>query len=325
VLVPQMGLPRFLGETTIMLCLGAWTVFLSPFLMGFYKTATNTETVMNAGRFLGFFTNPNMAGLAADMAAAACFACLTLPRKSNGLLIAAISLTGFGAVLTFSRGALLTLAGVGIGYLLLTAQLGKRGIGLMIAGVILLGVSFWFFTGGYHNFQWTPQQLRRIKSMEKIMTFQEVDDRDTGGRMIGTAAGLAYWQESPWMGHGLGSLHAMPDEYYGGVGCHNMHVTILGESGVLAGLPYFAFLAMWWIQSLMCRQQAVKALSLGFAFVYCFFGMVSHGILDQRSVNMLLGVIIGLLSLEQFLVSKPVVAMMSAGKMPAVTFRRPRM
>jgi hypothetical protein len=113
----------------------------------------------------------------------------------------------------------------------------------------------------------------------------------------------------------------MPDSYFGGLGCHNMHVAILGESGLFGGIPYAIFLAAWWIQSFFCRQLTVRAISLGLAFVFCFFGMVSHGILDQRSVNMLLGVVIGLLSLEGYLISKPVVAMMSDLPAPKIVGR----
>lgn len=312
VLVPRMGLTKFLGATTISLCMGAWTVFLSPLLFDYYRLSESAEISANAGRFLGFFTNPNNAGLAADMAAVACFAMLTLPRKNSGLLITAIVITGFGAVLTFSRGALLTLAGIGIGYLGFTAQLGRRGIGVLISGMILLGVSYWFFTGGYEGFEWTPQQLRRIKSMEKIMTFQEVDESDTGGRLIGARAGLEYWSESPVIGHGLGNLHAMPDDYFGGVGCHNMHVTVLGESGLLGGIPYVLFLIFWVINSLACRNQTIRAFSLGMAFIYVFFGMVSHGILDQRSVNMAFGVCIGLLGVA------PLISSHSQSGMPMI-------
>ncbi len=302
-LVPRIGLSRFLGVTAGIVCLGAWTIFLSPLLFGYYRTSGNAEMASNAGRFLGFFTNPNDAGMNADLAAVTCFACLTLPRKKNALLIIAISITGFATVLTFCRGALVTLAGVGIGYLALTAQLGKRGVGLLFAGVILLGVSYWFFTNGYHQFDWTTQQLRRIESMERIMTFQVVDESDMGGRLVGAQGGLEYWLKSPWMGHGLGRLHAMPDKYFGGLGCHNMHVTVLGESGILGGFCYLVFLLMWAAKAWFCRQQTIRAFCLGLVFVYLFIGMVSHGILDQRSMNMLMGISFGLLSLEDFVLA----------------------
>lgn len=300
-LVPRIGLGRFLGTTAFLLCLGAWTVFLSPYLSKYYASSGVAEMSSNVGRFIGFFTNPNDAGMNADLAAVACFACLTLARKKSIALIAAISITGLAAVLTFSRSALLTLAGVGLGYLALTTRFKRRAIGMIIAGIILLGVSYWFFTQGYHLFKWTPQQSRRIQSMEKIMTFQEVDDSDTGGRLIGAAGGLKYWLKRPWIGHGLGTLHAMPDKYFGGLGCHNMHVTVLGEAGLFCGLPYLLFLLIWAWHAWMCRQPTVRAFSLALVFVYLFFGMVSHGILDQRSMNMMMGICFGLLSVENVL------------------------
>lgn len=299
-LVPRMGLGRFLGVTAVVLCLGSWTVFLSPFLFKYYASSGVAEMSSNAGRYIGFFANPNDAGMNADLAAAVCFACLTLPRKNSALLVSAISITGLATVLTFSRSALLTLAGISIGYLAFTTQLRKRAAGMLFAGVILLGVSYWFFTSGYHLFDWTPQQMRRIESMERLMTFQVVDEADTGGRLIGALGGLDYWKKSPWIGHGLGTLHAMPDRYFGGLGCHNMHVAILGESGLFAGLPYLAFLLVWLLDAWYCRQQTIRAFSLALVFVYVFFGMVSHGILDQRSMNVLMGVCFGLLSLKQF-------------------------
>ena len=304
VLIARIGLGKTMGWVTILLCLGAWTVFLSPFLRGFYATAGNTELNMNAGRNLGFFANPNETGMAANLAAVACFACLTLPRSRNAVLNVALAVTGFGAVLTFSRSALVTLAATGIGYLGLTAQLGRRSVGLMISGAILIGVSYWFFTGGYQLFDWQPEQLRRIHSMERIMTFQELESEDgVAGRMTGAMRGLDYWVESPWIGHGMGSLHQMPDRYFGGLGCHNSHVMVLGESGVPGGLAYIVFLTIWFAACWNCRQQSIRALAMGTFFLFIAFGMVSHNVVEQRNVNVLMGISFGMLSMQNFVIS----------------------
>ena len=300
-LIARIGLGKTMGWITVLLCLGAWTVFLSPFLRGYYVNAGNSELSINAGRNLGFFANPNETGMAANLAAVACFACLTLPMRRYAFLNIALAASGFGAVLTFSRSALVTLAVTGIGYLGMTAQLGRRSVGLLISGGLLIGVSYWFFAGGYKIFEWQPEQLRRIQSMERIMTFQELESEDgIAGRMLGAQGGLDYWLESPWIGHGMGSLHRMPERFFGGLGCHNTHVAVLGESGVPGALAYLVFLMAWFAACWNCRQPSIRAFTLGIFFLFFAFGMVSHGVLDQRNMNVLMGICFGMLSMQNF-------------------------
>ncbi len=297
-LVSTMGLDKFLRITCLFMCLGAWSVFLSPFLQRYYRNSSNAEVASNAGRFLGFFTNPNETGYAGSLAAVGCFACLALPRKRTWLLASAIVITGVGVTLTFSRGALATLLACGIGFQFLTARLGQRAVGFLVSGIILFALTYWFFTDGYHKFEWTHQQLRRIQSVEKLLTFQEVESEDIGGRIDGARAGIAYWLESPWTGNGLGTLHNMPDRYSGGLGCHNAHVMLIGESGVIGFTFYVIFLIVWGIESWNCKSQPIRAFSLGLILVFLTFGMANHGLLGARGVNLAMGISIGLLSLR---------------------------
>ncbi|MEQ1903182.1 MAG: O-antigen ligase family protein, partial [Pirellulaceae bacterium] len=219
--------PRFLTTLTIIAVLGAFTVYLSPFLGSYYANLRMLDRLNIAGRWMGFFANPNETGMAAVNGLVACLAIWSLPagstklRKYLPLIVCGLAV---GVVLTFSRGAMISFAIIGVGYALFSLRFDGRAIGTIIAGLFVFGASYWFFTAGYKSYEWTNEQKKRIQSIEKMITFEETTERDTGGRWNGVLAGLDYWQESPVVGHGLGTMHRMPEKYFGGLGCHNTHI-----------------------------------------------------------------------------------------------------
>jgi len=117
--------------------------------------------------------------------------------------------------------------------------------------------------------------------------------------MAAFSGGIDYWTYSPLFGHGLGSLHRMPDRYFGGLGCHNTHVMLLGEVGILGFIPYLVFLFVFARASWTAKTTTVRNFCVSFFLVFIAVGWVAHGMLEDRNLNILLGVCFGLLSLDK--------------------------
>jgi O-Antigen ligase len=299
--------PRFLSILTVITVLGAFTVYLSPFLGEYYANIETLERLSTKGRWMGFFANPNETGMAAVNGLVACLAIWSLPpgttklRKYLPLIVGGLAI---GVVLTFSRGSMIAFAIISVGYALFTLRFDGRAVGTVIAGLFVFGASYWFFTVGYKNYDWTPEQRKRIHSIEKMITFEEATDRDTGGRWNGVIAGLDYWLESPVVGHGIGTLHRMPERYFRGLGCHNTHIMVLGEVGIAGAWVYFVALTMFYLRSILVINPAAKVLSSLVLVAFLIFGMVDHSLLDNRSFNILLGAAFGLQSV--YAVNRPI-------------------
>jgi len=287
------GLRYALRPLVVFAFLGAVSVFMSPLLLPYYKLIRNAELVANAGRWLGFFANPNETGMASVISLACCLILSMVSASTiiNRILTVASCITlGAAVFLTFSRGAMLTFFVVGALFLLLTATFNARSVQFFFVAAVLLMFSYWFFVFGYKSLEWSNEQRVRIVSFERMLTGESISERDSGGRLNGISAGLEYWEKSPVIGHGLGSMHRMPGEYFGGLGCHNTHVMVLGEVGIVG----FAFYLMWMLSYLHSATR-IKYLparvfcSLTIA-IFVLYGMVSHNVLDQRGMNCFIGV-----------------------------------
>ncbi len=292
--------PRFLSMLAVVAVLGAYTVYLSPFLGGYYANMGGTARLSNAGRWMGFFANPNETGMAAVHGLVVCLAVWSLPpgttklKKYLPLITVGLAI---GSVLTFSRSGLITFAAIGVSYAVYSLRFNGRAVGTIFAGLFVFGASYWFFTVGYKSYEWTPEQKKRIHSIEKIITFEETTERDTGGRWNGVVKGIDYWQESPVVGHGLGSMHRMPEKYFGGLGCHNTHIMVLGEVGIAGVWIYLVALMVFFLRSQMIQIPAVKTFVFLSLMSFLLLGMVDHGLLDNRSFNVLMGSAFGLQSM----------------------------
>lgn len=283
---------------TVISVLGASTVYLSPLLEEIYAKTEQLDRLVRQGRWLGFFANPNNAGMASVLA----FSCVAMlwvcPRNSTRIrkylpfIVASLLTT---ALLSFSRGALVTFSVVTF-FSILFAGTDSRAIGTMIIGTLVLLVSYMFFTGGYEYFEWSIHQKERIESVERLFTLGELSDKDTGGRLEGIEAGLDYWSTSPIIGHGLGSFHEMPEKYFGGLGCHNTHVMVLGEVGIIGFTVYLVALIAYLVSTFRIENLPVRMFCCLFFCTAMGIGMVDHGLLDSRNFNMLWGIAFGLQS-----------------------------
>lgn len=289
------------SKLLIILCvlavLGAYTIYLSPFLGDFYAKLQKLDRMAQHGRWMGFFANPNETGMAAVLAFSCCLAVWLIPTKGLRLkkyLPLVVGLLALAAVLSFSRSAMVTFAFLGVFVTIYSAGLGRRAIGTLFAGVFVFALSYWFFTSGYKQYEWSVHQEKRIQSVERMLTMGEFSHKDTGGRLEGVRGGLHYWSKSPVFGHGLGSLHKMPFHYFGGLGCHNSHVMVLGEVGIVGFAFYLFALAMYLFSTFKIRYLPVRLFSLLYFFALIAHGMVSHSAYSDRNFNLVMGIIFGL-------------------------------
>jgi hypothetical protein len=302
--VAAFELSRLNGAKAVMLplavftTLGASTVFLTPILAPYYTRIKNSEMAMNAGRWLGFFANPNETGMAAVIALACCLITYQLYRRtmvSRLIMISSVLILLLAVFLTFSRGAVLSFIAIGSLYLLSSKERHGSFLGIMIAASIGLTIAYWFFSAGYKDFQWTYEQRARLESINRMISSDGLSEADLGSRWSGVEAGLDYWGENPIFGNGLGTMRAMPYRYFGGLGCHNTHLTVLGEVGLVGFLFYMLWILLYIQDSLRVSNSTIK----GFLFlaigIFAIYGSISHGILDARGPNLLLGVCFGLL------------------------------
>lgn len=295
------GLHYFMKWVLVLTVLGALTIYLSPFLESMYAKTPKIYKIYRKGRWLGFFQNPNWAGMACVCVLCPCLAGWKLRQRDFPIkkyIPFALAACGLAVLLTFSRSAIFLYGFVLVAFTAIKFRFDARMVLALIGASAGLVVFVWFFTSGYRQFEWSAGQLRRIQSIGKILE-GESESSDTGGRMDGISGGLAYWSLSPWSGHGLGSLHRMPDKYFRGFGCHNTHVMILGESGVFGAISYIFFLFVFFKAILKARQGSIKVFCIVYLVLFLSNGMVSHDIIQDRNLNILMGVCFGLLSVDR--------------------------
>ncbi len=296
-LVSASGLRTYLFRLQLFVGAGALTVLLSPYLQDIYRRNITTNMISNVGRWSGFFGNPNEAGMACIYALLVCIAASQLFRKSRWRYISPvlIGVLLICVMLTFSRSAMFLFLLVGGLYLGISFEWNRKVVGGIFFGLLMAVVAYWFFTDGYELVEWEPAQKQRIQSVQRLLSLKSDRESDYGYRGVALEAGLAYWSRSPIMGHGLGSMRAMPGQYFSGLGCHNVHLLILGESGLIGASVYLAFILVIALETAHCSSALVRRFCYMMLLSIALIGVVDHGLFDHRNVNVLLGITFGLL------------------------------
>ncbi len=301
-LVVSNGLRLFVFRLQLFSAVGALTVLLSPFLQDIYARNLTTQLISNVGRWPGFFANPNEAGMACVYSFMVCIAAFQLSRNSKSKYISLALVVGLTVcvVLTFSRSSMLAFGIVGILYLGFSLEWNRKFVSGLFFGFLMLVGVYWFFTQGYQYIDWDAEQKQRIQSVERMITRSDARQSDFGHRGDALYGGIAYWSKSPVMGHGLGKMRAMPYRYFHGSGCHNTHLMVIGESGILGIAAYVVFWLVILHETARCPDAIVKRLCFALLTAFLFSGLADHGIFDNRNLNVLLGVVIGLVSYCKF-------------------------
>jgi hypothetical protein len=298
VIAEERGGKAVMLPLTFFAIIGAGTVFLTPMLAPYYSNMKNTEGAMNAGRWLGFFANPNETGMASVIALMCYLTTYQLCRRtmvSKSILVAVVLFLSTAAFLTFSRGAILSFFIIAILHLIFKEGGLKDAVASLMFTMIVITLAYGLLSQNFEGVDWTNEQRLRLESMERLIYNDNVNDADFGNRTDGVEGGLRYWAVNPLLGNGLGTMHRMPFEYFGGLGCHNTHLAVLGEVGVVGFLFYLLWLFVYLQESLRVREKVLKDFFILTIVLFGLYGWFSHGVLDSRGPNLLLGVCFGLL------------------------------
>lgn len=283
----------------IIASIGAYSVFLSPWLGSLYANTENAAAQGRVGRYLGFFANPNESGFACVMALAPLLAVFTFPgAKRPYLIILAILATAAALILTFSRSAILIYVAVAATYFVYCSNNRRVFPALTLAAFASVIAISLIWSGALENVGMKREQVKRLQSLANIFS-GKVSQEDTGGRLNGIRGGLVYYSESPIVGHGLGSMRSMPYRFFRGLGCHNTYITVLGEAGPIAAIAF-----AWFALQCLALTRLIASTPVRFfviAYLVCFFGncLVSHTILNSRNHNYMFGVCLGILAAHE--------------------------
>ena len=283
--------------------LAAITVPASIFLGKYFPDLINQfGSTLEAGRMTGFFVNPNAAGAAVCCAAAILFSCLAYDKR-RWWCVAGLVACSVAVIWTFSRAAVIIFALLAMLQIFIGGRRGRLTV-LLMAAVLVAGVVGYIVRAAESQKGLDPSQQTRINMLARIFG-GELSDETTGSRFTLAKNGIFHWLESPLVGHGLGGQRFIRES----LGAHNTFIRILGEAGILPGSLFILFFLVMVHEGWRCRVPPIRILVLGFALVFFLSCMASHGELDSRPKNVMLGICFGLLSaatqMQQVLALQP--------------------
>ena len=285
------GILKTFTRMAVISAVSGLLILTSPFLTPLYSKMSKVIAGFESGRWIGFFANPNSAGVAATLGSTLLISVIPLKRSINLrwklVIIILVLFLALATFLTFSRTAGFIFLAAFSTLLLLNFRPSGRWLAAMVIFSLSLSFIFWFFTGGYRNFDLSREQLRRVKSVSVI-----VEKRDLGSRANSSNAGLDYMKKAPIFGHGLGTFHRMPRKYYGGLGCHNTHLMVIGEGGIVTAFFYFLFILNLFL-SIARIKPPLKWILLITCLIFFLFAATSHDFFTDRNLNVFLGFVMG--------------------------------
>lgn len=241
------------------------------------------------GRAAGLAANANTT---AALLVAAC-AGLIQPhrlRRRDWLLLAA---AGLGVLATLSRGGVVlwaVLVGCYLGINLLTLRRrpaylhARRLVPAAVVICLVFTAAFVLAREGVGMFE-RPTARARVAMFTGDTSWLSSEE----GRLRLLAQAWEQVSDSPILGHGTGA------SYRTGRGSHNMYLDVWVQWGLVGLGAYLAFLfgSTWYF----ARRRFLPGLLL--MPVIFFWGLLQHGLLDERGLVMLYGLLLGISALER--------------------------
>ncbi len=254
-------------------------------------------------RALGFFGNPNETGMQANLTfILACWLYMR-GRMSNLFFVVVMGLSFYGAIVSFSRTAIILqvfVMMIFMGYLLISG-INRRGIrlyrrhwALLISLVIGLYLSYFYFALPYYNSLDTGQR-KRIDAIGKLVVKQQFDNKTTALRAGIFQDAIRLIRRRPLTGYGLhtfskGGMFATSREH----GVHNMYLKIIGEAGILPLLMYIMIVLLFLFGGGYIRGPEGIILTL-FGVAIAINSFSSHGMYSQKFIISLWGVFLAVI------------------------------
>ena len=276
-----------------------------------------------AGRYSGFFANPNELGMQGALTIVAGTLVTIRTGKVLWFSLAVLS-AGVAAFYSFSKTAILLSMVVS---LVMAFLIQKRGISLknafaiiVSAGLVLTLISFvrGAAARSESRIDLTSEQIRRLEQVNAVLFEGRIDEETTTGRTLALQEGLEMWKKSPLVGNGLTTLDRLPGF---GLGPHNMFIKVLGEGGVICFALMVIAMVRLLMHALRVGSASVQAFVIGGLLVLTGAFMVSHNVLDDRNHNALMGLMYGMAAGAPVLVRRRVIVPKTAPIQPPPSYR----
>lgn len=220
------------------------------------------------GRPAGFYVDANESSC--GMILGMIFSIGLLPPKYRVYLM---SLVGFGVLLTFSRGGILSWFIVTLMLIKMRVIPGRQliywilglGVALLVAGAV---------GGNVINLD----KLQTYGIRERLEWFENpsLSENSADARLIVAKIGWQLFAENPFLGNGIGSTLELPI----GISTHNMYLYFMADHGILGA---FILPALVYVVTRHTRGE-YKYIALPFAAFILVWGLFSHTILQDRFV-----------------------------------------
>jgi O-antigen ligase len=276
---------RLICIVSVAIPLGIWVFSYFP---EFYRL--NVGQSRDYNRATGTFGNPNEAGVAACMVAAAFYSFMIIER-SKIMSIAGLALCAFAVLLTASRAAFMIFAFLTIAQIVISPGF-KKVILSLVGGAAIAGILFAVYNVATSHDGTDAGFARRMDALLRVAR-GEITDETTGGRFELAKNGIREWSNSILLGNGLGTQSRVGAA---NIGPHNTYIRIGGEAGVIPLAVFLALVASLFWQGWNCHVPAVRTLVMGYAIVFAVTCLASHGVLTSREQNVVLGTCFGLLA-----------------------------
>lgn len=263
-------------------------IIISPVIYPYFVHAPPSSEYRSSGAF----ANPNQAGVVALFGLAVAISPRALSLRP-AICLGVLACVAIG--LTYSKTAIL-------GALLIVLMSpalhsGPRLRPLIYCGVAALFVALPWISMGAKLPRWmgeslTDQQLARVEQVLAALGGDFGADVTTGRSEL-WSLGVSRIAESPIIGHGIGTFHALEGGIYtssGWLGVHNAFLMLAGESGLPVLGLFMLALALVFLISKGEQGQTAKLF-----FVCVVIGMMAtHGALGLRFINVITGIALAL-------------------------------
>lgn len=271
----RLGIESLLKRILIILAVPCIFILATPFLFEYvYTMPSHLSDVLGIARnrFIGTYTGPNLSGGVACYTAGLALVFLN-GNRYRGLAASVLILSSMAVMVTFSRTAFLTLAGLLLffGFLSIASFRSRRG-GVVALTIALIGggCTLFVFTAEYFFVEEAAGASARLAWI-RTLGAEHRDLLDT--RMALSSIGWSQIIESPLFGRGLWQFHHLEGapRCRRGVMCgvHNSYLMLWGEAGIIPFLLFVFFTGLLLWKSLMLpRSLATNAIAaLTFVFV----------------------------------------------------------